>query len=152
TNFSHHCKPALRQRCAEPGCCLSGRAGKIEIVGPHYVLNLQPTRIYCPFVAGTCADGLIHARGSMAIAMQTLIVTNYQPGDEAWMFELQRKTLVRCPDSALMDPVSYRDPAFEQGLNIFCAFEGDKRLVGYGWIRPHRVLWLPEETLILPLD
>ncbi|NLG70736.1 MAG: GNAT family N-acetyltransferase [Chloroflexi bacterium] len=84
--------------------------------------------------------------------MQTLIVTNYQPGDEAWMFELQRKTLVRCPDSALMDPVSYRDPAFEQGLNIFCAFEGDKRLVGYGWIRPHRVLWLPEETLILPLD
>lgn len=84
--------------------------------------------------------------------MQALIITNYQPGDEAWMTELQRKTLVRCPDAELTDPEHYGDTAFEQGQNIFCAFDGQGRLVGYGWIRPHRVLWLPEETLILPLD
>lgn len=74
--------------------------------------------------------------------MEDLLIRNYVPGDIAQVIELQNKysriytEVPICTDDTLRHPAH---PVYEDGKNIFCAFDSKDKMIAYASIFPRPV-------------
>ncbi len=69
-------------------------------------------------------------------AMEKIIIRNFKPEDVARVHELDKKYKSVFPDSPVVQAEVYNSPEFEEGRNVFCAFNEEGALAGYAAIYP----------------
>jgi hypothetical protein len=68
--------------------------------------------------------------------MEKIIIRNFKPDDVARISGLDKKYNKAVPDSSAVQAEVYNSPEFEEGKNVFCAFNEEGALVGYASIYP----------------
>lgn len=68
-----------------------------------------------------------------------ITIRAFKPDDAARMMDLQRRTLVMCPDTSLWPEGFYLSPGFDEGRNILCAVDGADTHLGHGFVYPAHI-------------
>ena len=83
--------------------------------------------------------------------MTDITIRTFAPEDAAGIAALQKRCLETCVDGDPIDPGFYFAPAFENGRNVLCAFDGND-LAGYAYLYPHYASARLRGWLILAMD